>query len=137
MKSLSIRLGVILIGIVIFGCAGIRGKDWKFFDSTDFYQCYYYVSSGSYLLYKSTILHIWIKLEYTEKAVTEYVKAYGQNYENLSYTLQDWEIDCKTKKHRIFTTNQYSAEGHLLNIKTIKSPFSKSSADSLVDAVCK
>ncbi len=136
MKCLSIRLGVILIGIVIFGCAGIRGKDWKFFNSTDFYQCYYYVST-SHPLYKSTVLNVWIKLEYTEKAITEYVKAYGQNYENLSYSLQEWEIDCKTKKYRTFTTNQYSAEGHVLNIKSIKSPFSKSYADSLVDVLCK
>jgi hypothetical protein len=31
MKSLSVKLGVILIGIIILGCAEVWGEDWKFY----------------------------------------------------------------------------------------------------------
>jgi hypothetical protein len=31
MKSLSVKLGVILIGLAIFGYAEVWGEDWKFY----------------------------------------------------------------------------------------------------------
>jgi hypothetical protein len=34
MKSLSVKLGVILIGVVIFGYSEVWGADWKFFQVT-------------------------------------------------------------------------------------------------------
>jgi len=34
MKSLSVKLGVILIGLAIFGCAGRQAADWKLFAET-------------------------------------------------------------------------------------------------------
>ncbi len=33
MKSLSVKLGVILIGLAIFSYAEVWGADWKFYDS--------------------------------------------------------------------------------------------------------
>jgi hypothetical protein len=101
MKSLSVKLGVILIGLAIFGCAGMRGASWKSFSSTDLYEGFYYVSK-SHLLYKGTV-RVWIKLEYTEEGIGENVKEFGKDYENLSYSLQLWEIDCPGKKQRILS----------------------------------
>jgi hypothetical protein len=33
MKSLSVKLGVILIGVAIFGYAEVWGANWKFFEN--------------------------------------------------------------------------------------------------------
>ncbi len=135
MKSLSFKLGVILIGLSVFTYAEVWGADWKFFISTDLYESFYYVSE-SHFLYKGT-LHVWVKLEYTEKGRAEYVKKFGKDYENLSYSLQEWEINCPAKRKHILSINQYSGEGNILNTKPAKRRFSESFGKSLVEAVCK
>jgi hypothetical protein len=107
MKSVSVKLGVVLIiGIVIFSCAGMRGALWKSFSSTDLYEGFYYVSNPHFL-YKGTV-RVWVKLEYREKGKAEYVKKFGKDYENLSYSLQQWEIVCPAKTETIIYINQYS-----------------------------
>jgi hypothetical protein len=135
MKSLLGKSGVILIGLAIFGCAEMRGAHWKFFSSTDLYECFYYAENMT-RSYKN-IVRVWIKLEYTEKGIAENVKEFGKNYENLSYSLQLWEIDCPTKKQRILSINQYSVQGNILNTKPAKSRLSESLGKSLSETVCK
>jgi hypothetical protein len=136
MKSLLGRLGVILIGLSIFGCAEMRGGHWKVFSSTDLYEGFYYVSK-SHFLYKDTVVQVSVKLEYTKKGIAEYVKGFGKDYENLSYSLQSWEVDCRAKKERILSNNRYSVEGNLINTKSAKGRLSQSLGKSLSEAVCK
>ena len=136
MKSLLIKLEVVLIiGIVTFGCAGMRGARWKSLSSTDLYEGFYYVTK-SHLLYKATVL-VAVKLEYREKGIAEYIKEFGKDYKNLSYSLQSWEVDCRAKKERISSNNEYSAEGNILNTKPAKGLSSESLGKSLYEAVCK
>ncbi|MGZ3513610.1 MAG: surface-adhesin E family protein [Thermodesulfobacteriota bacterium] len=145
MKSLSVKLGVIFIGLTIFGCAGMREAHWISFSSTDLYEGYYYVSK-SHLLYKGT-MRVWIKLEHTKKGVAEYVKEFGKDYENLSYSMQYWEFDCPGEKQRILSISQYSAEGSLIknksaekslmNTKSAKGSLTQSLGKSVSEAVCK
>jgi len=135
MKSLLGKLGVILIGFAIFGCAEMRGAHWKFFSSTDLYEGFYYVSK-SHLLYKGTVL-VSVKLEYTEKGIAEHIKEFGKDYENLSYSLQSWEVDCRGKTERILFNNRYSVEGNLINTKSAKGRLSETIGKSLSETVCK
>jgi hypothetical protein len=136
MKSLLVKLGVILvIGIVIVGCAGMRGAHWKYFSATDWYKGFYYAENMT-RSYKD-IVRVWIKLEYTEKGIAEYVKEFGNDYENLGYSLQLWEIDCPARKQRILSIHQYSGEGNILNTKLGKKRFSESLGKSLFETVCK
>jgi hypothetical protein len=136
MKSLLGKLGVILaIGLIMFGCAGMRGASWKSFSSTDLYEGFYYVSK-SHLLYKSIVL-VSVRLEYTEKGVAEHVKEFGKDYGNLSYSLQSWEVDCRAKTERILSNNRYSVEGNLISTKSAKARLSESLGKSLSEAVCK
>jgi hypothetical protein len=137
MKSFPVKLGVILIGLLIFviGCQSTKGGDWKFFSSTDLYEGFYYVSK-SHLLYKGTV-RVWIKLEYTKKGVAEYVEEFGKDYENLSYSRQYWEIDCVRKEQRILSISQYSVDGNIINTKPGKGRISESLGKSLSEAVCK
>jgi hypothetical protein len=143
MKSFLVKLGVVLIiGIVTFGCAGMRRASWKSFSSTDLYEGFYYVTK-SHLLYKGTV-QVSVKLEYTKKGIAEHVKEFGKDYENLSYSLQSWEVDCRAKKERILSNNRYSVEGNLINTKLAKGRLSGSQGrlsgslgKSLYEAVCK
>ncbi len=134
MKSLSVKVGLVLfIGMIIFGCAG-RGAQWKFLGSTDLYEAYYYVSK-SHLLYKSTV-GVSVKLEYTEKGVAEYVREFGKSYENLSYSLQLWEINCPAREHRMLSVNQYSVEGNRISSKPAKGRLSESLSKRLLEVAC-
>jgi hypothetical protein len=135
MKSFSVRLGVILavIGLSTFGCAEMRGH-WKVFSLTDLYEGFYWEDMTRS---HKNVVRVWIKLEYTEKGMAESVKEFGKDYENLSYSLQFWEIDCPVKKQRILSINEYSAEGNILKTKPGKSHLSGTLAKSLSEAVCK
>ncbi len=136
MKPLSAKLGVILIiGMAIFSCTGMRGGQWKFFRSTELYEGFYYVSR-SHFLYKSAVQQVSVKLEYTKKGMAEYVKEFGKDYENLSYALQLWEVDCPARRQRILSNKQYSVEGSIINTKPAKGHLSESLGKSLSEAVC-
>jgi hypothetical protein len=133
LKSVSAKSGaVLMIGIVILGCAGMRETHWKSLSSTDLYEAFYYVSK-SHLLYKATVL-VSVKIEYTEKGVAAYVKEFGKDYENLSYSLQLWEVDCRGRTQRMTTSTQYSATGNV--IRPSKGRLSESLGKKLSEAVC-
>ena len=144
MKSLLVTLGISLtvIGLAILGHAEVWGADWRFFSSTDLYECFYYEDSMTHP--SKNMVQLWIKLEYTEKGVTGKVKEFGKHYEPLKYSLQLWEINCATKKEHILLNKDYSAEGNILNTKPPKGGFSSwksipkgSVGESLLKAVCK
>ena len=144
MKSLLVKSGVFLvvIGLTILGHAEAWGADWRFFNSTDLYECFYYEDSMTHP--SKNMVQLWIKLEYTEKGVTGKVKEFGKHYEPLKYSLQLWEINCATKKEHILLNKDYSAEGNILNTKPPKGGFSSwksipkgSVGESLLKAVCK
>jgi len=144
MKSLLVKSGVFLavIGLTILGHAEAWGADWRFFNSTDLYECFYYEDSMTHP--SKNMVQLWIKLEYTEKGVTGKVKEFGKHYEPLKYSLQLWEINCATKKDHILLNKDYSVEGNILNTKPPKGGFSSwksipkgSVGESLLKAVCK
>jgi len=120
--------------MVIIGCAGVRETRWKLLGSTDLYEAFYYVSK-SHLLYKATVL-VSVKLEYTEKGVAAYAREFGKEYENLSYSLQLWEVDCRGRTERMSSSSQYSASGNMINTKPAKGRPSESLGKSLSEAVC-
>jgi len=151
MKSFTVKFEVILFIISFFvtGCHRSvmrneysKGGVWKFFNSTDLYDCFYYAEGMTRS--SKNIVRVWVKLEYTERGITESIKVFGKHFENLSYSLQLWEINCEAKKHRILSTHEYSVEGNILNTKAGKSRSSalrlisrESVGESLYKAVCK
>ena len=134
MKSLF-KLGVILIGLAIFGYTEVWGADLKLVSSTDSYKCFY--DAENITRSSKNIVGIWARLEYTEKGISGIVKEFGKHYENLSYSLQLWEIDCPVEKRRILSRSQYSVEGNLINTKSAKGRLEQSLGKSLSEAVCK
>ena len=144
MKSLSVNTGVILfiVGLSIFACAEVWGADWRLISSTDSYKCFY--DAENITRSSKNIVGVWARLEYTEKGISGIVKEFGKHYENLSYSLELWEINCAGKKHRLLSITSYSVEGNILytNQAGVAPPPWKiisreSVGESLYKAVCK
>ena len=114
MKSSSVKLGItlIIIGFVIFCYAEVWGADWRLYAKTDLYECLY--DAEDMIRSSQDIVEVWTKLVYTERGVIEMVKKFGKHYENLSYSLELWEINCAEKKHRLLSITAYSVEGNIL-----------------------
>ncbi|MGD0406007.1 MAG: surface-adhesin E family protein [Candidatus Bathyarchaeia archaeon] len=114
MKSLLIRLGVtlVIIGLALFNYAEVWAEDWRLYAKTDLYECFY--NAEDMIRSSQDIVEVLTKLVYTERGVVEMVKEFGKHYENLSYSLELWEINCAEKKHRLLSTTTYSVEGNIL-----------------------
>ena len=74
---------------------------------------------------------------YRERYARDGKKEFGKDYENLSYSLELWEIDCRKKTDRLLSVNLYSVEGRILYTKPAKSRLSESLGKSLSETVCK
>ena len=142
MKSSLGKLGVILIGLAIFGYADAWARDWRLYAKTDLYECFY--DAENITRSSKNIVGVWARLEYTEKGISGIVKEFGKHYENLSYSLELWEIDCVKKKQRILSITEYSVEGSILYMNPAKSRPSawksisrEAVGESLYNAVCK
>jgi len=143
MKSSWVKSVIVLvIGVIIVGCTGTQGGHWRVFSSTDLYEGSYYVESmtrsrNKVISNPRDLVRVSIKLQYREKGIAEYVKKFGKDYGNLSYSLELWEIDCISRKHRMLSFYQYSIRGDVLNTNQAKNQFSESVGNSLSEAVCK
>jgi hypothetical protein len=112
MKSLLVKLGVILIGLELFTCAEVWGADWKLYCSNEIYLGYY--DAQSITRPSENIGRLWLRWDYTEKSVLGYVRALGKKYENLSQSRNLVEINCLEKKTRRLSTTYYDKNGEVL-----------------------
>jgi hypothetical protein len=113
-KLISVRFGVIsvVMGLAIFGDAEAWARDWRLYAKADLYAFSY--DAESMTRSSQGIVEVWTKSEYTERGVIEMVIKFGKHYENLSYSLELWEINCVEKRHRLLLFTAYSAEGNVL-----------------------
>jgi hypothetical protein len=115
MKSLSGKLGVILIGLAIFSHTEVWGADWKFIrmnQSGD--NCYY--DADSITRPSKNIVRGSVKIVYSEKSVNREIERLGPSYKDLSHVIILWEMNCTEKKAAFLETTTYSK-----NEKIIKS----------------
>jgi hypothetical protein len=95
MKSLLVKLGVILIGLAIFGYAEVWGADWKHYGDDEKFSAYYDVQSITRP--SKNIVRVWLRWDWTEKGVMVMVGDFGKKYENLSHSIDLHEINCVEK----------------------------------------
>ena len=108
MKSLWVKLGVVLVGLAAFTYAEVRGADWMFYGKTDKYSCFYDVESISHR--SDNIVEVSEKQDYTNNGVNFMVEKLGKKYENLSQLITLWQINCADKKFRFLSLTYYSKE---------------------------
>jgi len=103
MKS-SVKLGVILIGLIIFGNAEVWGADWKLYTSNSFYWGYY--DTQSITRPSKNIVRVWSRRDFTEKGVLD-MGSLGEEYKHLSQARGLSEIDCVEKTIRYLSITYY------------------------------
>ncbi|MGZ3513611.1 MAG: surface-adhesin E family protein [Thermodesulfobacteriota bacterium] len=108
MKSLSAKLGVILIGLLVSSYTEVWGQDWMYYGGTDKSSCFYDAKSISRP--SENIVEVSEKEEYTNKGVNFVVEGLGNKYENLSHLITLWQINCADKKFRFLSVTYYSKE---------------------------
>ena len=139
MKSLLGKLGVILIGLAIVGCAEAWGADWKLFGDHDNYLIYYNIQNITRP--SKNIVRVWIRWDYTKKGVMDMVGKFGKKYENLDYLKYLCEINCVEKMIRYLSANYYDNKGKvILSLSYSPEQYSivpESIAESLYKEVCK
>ncbi len=139
MKSLSVMLGVILIGLTFTASGEIREKDWKLFKTTEDAKLYYDKKDITHLDQK--LVKVWIRQVYTKKGRTDMVNLLGPRYENLGYSVNSLELNCAAKSMRYLSMTFYSRSHAVLDLG--KSPdgwdpvHSNTMFDALYQIVCK
>jgi hypothetical protein len=105
MKSLPVKLGVILIGLAIFGNAEVWGADWRQRWLGADWKLYGSSSPGDYYYDKKGItssskknIKLWTKVVYSKKGIDDAVKNLGEEFVDLNYHISFEEIDCIEKK---------------------------------------
>lgn len=105
MKSLSIRVGIILIIIgFTFSNIEVWGAEWKYVDSTE-YSIWFYDAESIIRLPKN-IVRVWVKMTYTDKVP----KGPGIKYQEYR-SLSLHELDCQEKKVRILSYCTFYEDG--------------------------
>jgi len=139
MKSLSVRLGVILIGLLILGDAEAWGADWKFIKSDDFSSSYY--DAQNIIRPSKNIIRVWIKREFTEEYKRKIKGKHGKEFENSDNDMILLEINCLEKKSRCLSLTVYDNKGKLIWSSSSQTKWEliipESNSEVIYKAVCK
>jgi len=111
---MRIRYGLILtvIGLIIFSSMQVWGADWKLYAQTP--EALYYFDVRSVTSSHKNTISVQVKLEFTDKGIIEIVEQSGKEYQDISYELNEYEINCADKKFRVSSVTRYSKSGEIL-----------------------
>jgi hypothetical protein len=142
MKSLSVRLGVVLIGLLVFAYAEVWGADWRLYDSNDLKKSYY--NAGNIIRPSKDIVRVWVRWNFTEKGVKDTVRSMGKKLEKLEYSISLNEINCSEKTNRFLSSIYYDNDGKMIySMSSSKLPTEwlfivpESNTDNLYKKICK
>ena len=135
-KSLSVKLGVLSVGLLIIGNAAVWGADWKVLGKTEVITLYYDVESITRPA--KNIVRVWTKNIFSE----EYTKTFGKQYEEVDHNLTLIEYNCAERKYNILSVHTYSKDGKIIDSSSHDKPNWKfvrpeSLEENLYKAVCK
>ena len=148
MKS-SVMLGVIVIGLAIFGYAEVWGEDWKLYMENDFGRWFY--DAETITRPSKDTVKAWGKTVYTDKGVMRRVtdmkviyekykdlaskakdleskdlaskyKDLASKYKDLSYEQHLLEFNCADRESRTLKGTSYSRDGSVLSTYTPETP---------------
>jgi hypothetical protein len=143
MKSLSGKMGIVLIGLVIFGYGEVLGADWRLYatvlDGDEFYY-----DASSIIRPSRNIVRVWTKTVVSNNSIKEYVDKLGSSFQLLSHKIILLEIDCTEKKDLLLQTTGYANDGKILMSVTVKESEKEwvfilpdTVGEPLYEAVCK
>jgi hypothetical protein len=86
----------------------VGGADWVLYGETDTYKFYY--DKESINRTSKNNAEVLEKQIYTDKGIVYMVGELGKKYENLSYSMTLWQIDCANQNFRFLSLTHYSKE---------------------------
>ena len=104
MKPFSVKLEVILIGLVIFGYSEVWGADWKQWIRISDKSIYYY-DTESITRPSKNIVRVWTKYGFDKGDKAK---------DSLDCQLTLYEIDCTQRIARELSVSTYTKEGKLV-----------------------
>ena len=134
MKKLSVKLGVILIGLAIFGYAEVWGVDWELIEKIEGNKFYYDKKDVTHSPQK--IVKVWIRQVYTKKDKGMFGMV-GLRYENLSYSINSLEFVCGARLTRFLTKTYFSENGDLLGLEDPSDIWESIPPNSMFDTLYK
>ena len=147
MKSLSVKLGVIVVGLFIFVFSEVCGADWKYFASGVDGTFWWYDPQGV-TYHPNMIIHIWVKrlkadeiMDMVKNGTKLTVSELGQMTSDRNYEQVLMEIDCVKKTADERQKLHYDSKGVLKSGESIlgarESIPTDSIAERLYKIVCK
>jgi hypothetical protein len=109
MRSLSIKLGVILIGFAIFGCGEVWGLDWKYYGTNE--DGSYFYDTESMAWSSKNLIEVWVQSAYSEKGISHWVREGGKGFQDLDFSLILLELNCAERSARYLQIVFYSKNG--------------------------
>ncbi len=92
MKSLLGRVGIILIGFLIFGYAEGQGEDWRSYWDDPFAS--YYYDADKVIHPSNKIVQVWQKIVYTKNGAAGLVTRLGEKFKIASFSIDLIQFDC-------------------------------------------
>ena len=147
MKSLSIRLGVILIGLAVFTNAEVWGADWKYFGTRGDGIFYWYDAQG--VTHRpNRIIEVWVKKVKADEIMNMAkggAKITASEIEQMTsdrnYERSLIEIDCAEKTFKHLQKLDYDSKDVLKSgeskLGEKKNILKNSNAERLYQAICK
>jgi hypothetical protein len=139
MKSLSVKLGIVLIGLAVFANAEAWGEDWIRYGKNDT-GTYYYDKQDVTRLSKD-IVRVSNKIVFTEKGVATAVERLGRSNKQFGCDISLREINCADKTQRWISSKVYSMDGELLQTPPYNTGWEPiiqgTLSDLLLQKVCK
>ncbi len=135
MKSLMVRVGVILIGLAIVSYAEVWGADWALLEKIEATKFYYDEKDVTHSPQK--IVKVWIRQTYTDRDKNILINLVGRRHENMSYSINSLELVCGAKLTRFLSITHYSENGDLLSLENPPDKWESISPNSMFDALYK
>ena len=109
------KFGVILVGLAIFSYTEVWGADWRVIGQPTVKDAgVLYYDADSITHPSKNIVRTWIKKVYSKSGVTRYAKEIGKRFENLSYAVELYEVNCIEKKILLLESTAYSKDGDVI-----------------------
>lgn len=134
MKELTLSL--LLTISISLGYSTAWGADWKQVRSTNSATLYYDTEEITHPT--KDIVKVLTKWAYTEKGIKNAKEIFGKNYENLSYSIKSYEINCKDKTSRILLITDYNKDGTVISSDSKTNPeWSRISSETVLESLSK
>jgi len=102
----------IIFLFVMVSSSPVLASDWKLVGTS--WETGYFYDPQKVSRLSQDIVQVWMKKNYGEKRVKEFVKGVGPEFKELSYDISLIEFNCSEKKSRLLTFSYYRQDGGLI-----------------------